>query len=159
MSSHIPAPGPGRLERLTRPQIAARVGALRLALDGLANQSDLDGGPVLACTGAMKKHLIELEERLRSHDHAAPMPARLAGTPWQPSERQVADYRALIGSPVFTEEERARGLRWLEQNATRQTIGAQVEWLREQVARRPSPLSAVVSDIQADMIRAAGGGQ
>lgn len=107
----------------------------------------------------MKRNLIELEECLRAHVHAAPAPARLAGTPWQPSERQVADFRALLGSPVFTEEERARALVWLEQNATRQTIGAQIEWLREQVARRPVPVSAIVVEIQADMVRAARGGQ
>jgi hypothetical protein len=140
------------------------VGALRLALDDLANQADMDGGPVFACVGAMKRHLIELEERLRSHDHAAPaaavaMPSRLAGSVYQPTERQVADFRALVGSPVFTEEERGRALRWLEQSATRQTIGTQIEWLREQVARRPAPLSAVVADIRADMVRAAGSGQ
>ena len=66
---------------------------------------------------------------------------------------------ALLGSLVFTEEERARALVWLEQNATRQTIAAQIEWLREQVARRPVPVSAIVADIRAEMVRAAGGGQ
>lgn len=85
------------------------------------------------------------------------MPSRLAGTQWQPSARQVADYRALIGSPRFTAEERERAVRWLEQSATVHTIPAQITWLREELTRRQGgELSGVLSAITSDAIRAAG---
>ena len=58
MSSHIPTPSPKPLELLTRPQVAARVGALRMALDLLADQSDRDGAGLFSCVGAMKRNLI-----------------------------------------------------------------------------------------------------
>ena len=67
----------------------------------------------------MRATLVHLEGRLRELDA---MPSRLAGTQWQPTARQVADYRSLIGSPRFTPEERARAERWLEQSATVNTI-------------------------------------
>ena len=105
MSSHIPAPSPKPLELLTRPQVAARVGA-----PGWPSICWPTNRPATApgypCVGAMKRNLIELEECLRANDHAAPAPARLAGTPWQPSERQVADFRALADS-TFPGSQRA----------------------------------------------------
>ena len=70
--NHFPPPEPTSLERLTRPQVAARVATLRSALDLVAGQSDLDGGAVFECTGSMKACLIRLEQHLRDLDRSAP---------------------------------------------------------------------------------------
>lgn len=60
------------MAQLERPQVAARVFALRSGLDTLAIQSDLDGPAVFSCTGAMRRTLIQLEEQLRQLDYQAP---------------------------------------------------------------------------------------
>jgi hypothetical protein len=56
--------------------------------------------------------------------------------PYSPTEKQVAFYQRLAGSPVFTEEERTRALDWLATKATRQTIKDQIDWLKRQVETR-----------------------
>jgi hypothetical protein len=56
--------------------------------------------------------------------------------PYAPTEKQVAFYQRLAGSPVFTDEERTRALEWLATNATRQTIKDQIDWLKRQVETR-----------------------
>lgn len=55
-----------------------------------------------------------------------------------PTEKQVAFFEKLVGSPVFTQEERRRAEDWLATRATRQTIKTQIDWLKRQVeTRRP----------------------
>jgi hypothetical protein len=56
--------------------------------------------------------------------------------PYSPTEKQVAFYQRLAGSPVFTEQERSRALEWLATKATRQTIKDQIDWLKRQVETR-----------------------
>lgn len=56
--------------------------------------------------------------------------------PYAPTEKQVAYYEALAGSPVFTEEERRRALEWLATRATRQTIKDQIDWLKRTMEQR-----------------------
>ena len=56
--------------------------------------------------------------------------------PYSPTEKQVAFYQRLAGSPVFTDEERTRALDWLATKATRQTIKDQIDWLKRQVETR-----------------------
>src|SRR5688572_19491518 len=69
--NNFPPPAATPLERLTRPQLCARIAALRQALDLLAMQAELDGGAVYPCQGAMRVHLIHLENALRARDRAA----------------------------------------------------------------------------------------
>jgi hypothetical protein len=56
--------------------------------------------------------------------------------PYAPTEKQVAFYRRLAESPVFSEDERRRALEWLATKATRQTIKDQIDWLKRQVETR-----------------------
>ncbi len=58
--------------------------------------------------------------------------------PSAPTAKQVAFYRRLAESPVFTEAERRRALDWLATRATRQTIKDQIDWLKGQVETRRS---------------------
>ncbi len=58
------------LALLTRETIAARIGALRSALDVLAGQSDADGAGAFKCLGSMKVELFTLEQDLRAMDRA-----------------------------------------------------------------------------------------
>jgi hypothetical protein len=75
---YFPPREPKPIGQLTRPQIAARVFALRSALDTLVAQSDLDGAAVFNCTGSMRRSLIELEEQLRQLDRQAGQPLAAA---------------------------------------------------------------------------------
>jgi hypothetical protein len=62
--------------------------------------------------------------------------------PYAPTEKQVAFYQRLAGSPVFTADERKRAMEWLATKATRQTIKDQIDWLKRQVeTRRPRTAS------------------
>jgi len=56
--------------------------------------------------------------------------------PYAPTEKQIAFYRRLADSPVFSQEERLRALEWLATRATRQTIKDQIDWLKRQVETR-----------------------
>jgi hypothetical protein len=56
--------------------------------------------------------------------------------PYAPTEKQVAFYQRLAGSPVFTADERKRAMEWLATKATRQTIKDQIDWLKRQVETR-----------------------
>jgi hypothetical protein len=69
---------------------------------------------------------------------AAPHPVEAVGRPgpYAPTEKQVAFYQRLAGSPVFTDDERRRALDWLATKATRQTIKDQIDWLKRQVETR-----------------------
>lgn len=60
---------------------------------------------------------------------------RLTG-PWAPTEKQVAFYVTLADHAVFTPEERANAMRWLEVTGTRQTIDAQIRRLRDTIQQR-----------------------
>lgn len=53
---------------LTRTQLDARIAVLRAAVDALWAQSDRDRGGIYTCIGAMKRHLIDLEEDRRTRD-------------------------------------------------------------------------------------------
>jgi hypothetical protein len=68
-------------------------------------------------------------------DGASVMP--LAG-PYAPTEKQVAFFRRLADSPVFTEAERKAATEWLARKATRESIKSQIDWLKRQVEVRRS---------------------
>ncbi len=58
--------------------------------------------------------------------------------PYAPTEKQVAFFRRLADSPVFTDAERKAATEWLASKATRQSIKSQIDWLKRQVeVRRP----------------------
>ena len=56
--------------------------------------------------------------------------------PYAPTEKQVAFFRRLADSPVFTDQERKAAFEWLARKATRQTIKDQIDWLKRQVETR-----------------------
>ena len=56
--------------------------------------------------------------------------------PSAPTEKQVAFFRRLADSPVFTEAERKAATEWLASRATRQNIKPQIDWLKRQVEVR-----------------------
>lgn len=56
--------------------------------------------------------------------------------PYAPTEKQLAFFRRLADSPVFTEAERKAAFEWLQAKATRQTIKDQIDWLKRQVETR-----------------------
>ena len=56
--------------------------------------------------------------------------------PYAPTEKQVAFFRRLADSPVFTEAERKAATEWLASKATRQSIKSQIDWLKRQVEVR-----------------------
>jgi hypothetical protein len=56
--------------------------------------------------------------------------------PYAPTEKQVAFFRRLADSPVFTDQERTSAFEWLAKKATRQTIKDQIDWLKRQVETR-----------------------
>lgn len=56
--------------------------------------------------------------------------------PYAPTEKQVAFFRRLADSPVFTEAERKAATEWLAGKATRQSIKSQIDWLKRQVEVR-----------------------
>jgi len=56
--------------------------------------------------------------------------------PYAPTEKQVAFFRRLADSPVFTESERKAATEWLASKATRQSIKSQIDWLKRQVEVR-----------------------
>lgn len=58
------------------------------------------------------------------------------GGPYAPTEKQVAFFRRLADSPVFSDQERKAAFEWLSQKATRQTIKDQIDWLKRQVETR-----------------------
>ena len=64
----------------------------------------------------------------------------LAG-PYAPTEKQVAFFRRLAESPVFTDAERKAALEWLAGKATRQSIKSQIDWLKRQVDVRRGGVS------------------
>jgi hypothetical protein len=64
-----------------------------------------------------------------------PEPVPVSGSA-APTDKQAAFFQRLIASPVFTEEERRRGLEWLSTKATRQSIKDQIDWLKYQVETR-----------------------
>jgi len=66
-----PEPQPKPVTQLTRPQLAARITALRVALDGLWCQVERDGAEPFRAIGAAKAELVALEEQLRQMDRAA----------------------------------------------------------------------------------------
>ena len=68
----------------------------------------------------------------RAETTAEPRPV----SAFAPTEKQVAFYKRLAGSPVFTEDERRRALEWLATKATKQTIKDQIDWLKGQVEAR-----------------------
>jgi hypothetical protein len=150
---------PRDLSALSRPELAARIAALRASISHLWEQSERDGGPAFGCVGPCKVHLIELERDLSQRNRAAergkPLtpPVALAAVgqrgnaptggaqsnrngAYAPTERQVAFYRRLAESPRFSEEERRRSLDWLASKATRQTIKDQIDWLKRAVEER-----------------------
>jgi hypothetical protein len=62
----------------------------------------------------------------------------------RPTVKQLAYYRRLVESPVFTPEERERALAWLETRATLHMVKDQLDWLRGEVVRRtPGAAGAV----------------
>jgi hypothetical protein len=56
--------------------------------------------------------------------------------PYAPTEKQVAFFRRLAESPVFTDAERKAAMEWLASKATRQSIKSQIDWLKRQVEVR-----------------------
>jgi hypothetical protein len=54
---------------------------------------------------------------------------------YAPTPTQLARFRDLVSSPVFSEAERQRALTWLE-HGTRQTLTLQLDWLAGQVRSR-----------------------
>ena len=56
--------------------------------------------------------------------------------PYAPTEKQVAFFRRLADSPVFTDAERKAATEWLASKATRQSIKSQIDWLKRQVEVR-----------------------
>jgi hypothetical protein len=60
----------------------------------------------------------------------------IAGGTHAPTEKQVAFFRRLAESPVFTDAERKSAMDWLAGRATRQSIKAQIDWLKRQVEVR-----------------------
>jgi hypothetical protein len=52
---------------LPRPALAARIHALRTALDTLWTQVEADGAAPYACMGSCKVELLRLEEQARGH--------------------------------------------------------------------------------------------
>jgi hypothetical protein len=136
----------------SRPQLAARAAVVRDAIDMMVTQAKLDGGPVPECVGSCKMTLYHLERQLRERAKretqllTTEFPIQTRALPslprtgsYSPTARQVAYFRRLVESPVFTQEERARALEWLRKCATKQLIKDQLTWLARQVETRSRP--------------------
>ncbi len=60
---------PRPIAELDRPQLCARIQALRDAHDLLRDQSGRDGGEGFRCVGALKRELVILQQELFRRDH------------------------------------------------------------------------------------------
>jgi hypothetical protein len=72
--------------------------------------------------------------------------------PYAPSAKQIQFYLRLAEHPSITEDERKRGLEWLAEKATRQTIKDQIDALKRLIESRsgrtapPEPVGVASSD-------------
>jgi hypothetical protein len=112
-------------------------GSVRAQIMAAARQSGQARLVEAVSDGSLAKNGPASPENISQPLNSRPESTVRPGT-FAPTEKQVAFYQRLAGSPVFTPEERKRALEWLATKATRQTIKDQIDWLKRQVeTRRP----------------------